>query len=169
MSLSIIAGSDQHRDAIRELFREYLDWGSARIAEEFNLSFDIPAMIEGDMQTLAKYLPPRGRLLLGYMDGQLSGVACLKELSPQIGELKRMYVRPAARRQGLGRALLDRLLVEARAIGYERLRLDSAQFMADAHRLYRAAGFQEIEPYAGSEIFEFRQHWVFMEMVIVPQ
>ena len=164
MAEIVIAGPGQHLAAIRELFHEYLAWGGARIGEEFNLTFDIPAMIEGDMRTLEKYLPPRGRLLLGYADGQVAGIACLKELAPTIGEVKRMYVRPAARGRGLGRALLDRLLAEARTIGYERVRLDSARFMAEAHRLYRAAGFREIEPYAGSQILEFRQHWVFMEI-----
>jgi GNAT superfamily N-acetyltransferase len=164
----VIATPEQHRAAIRALFTEYLIWGNARLHEEFNVSFDTTAMVDGDMQTLGKFQPPKGCLLLGYVEGEPAGLACLKELAPNIGEVKRMYVRPAARRHGLGRALLDRLQTEARAIGYERLRLDSARFMTDAHRLYRAAGFLEIEPYAGSEIFEFRQHWVFMEKVIMP-
>jgi ribosomal protein S18 acetylase RimI-like enzyme len=163
-----IADPEQHQAAIRGLFTEYLTWGNARLREEFKVEFDTTAMVDGDMQTLDKFMPPKGRLLLAYAEGQPVGLACLKELTPDIGEVKRMYVRPAARRHGLGRALLDRLLAEARAIGYERVRLDSARFMAAAHRLYRAAGFREIKPYAGSEIFEFREHWVFMELVLVP-
>jgi len=76
-----------------------------------------------------------------------------------------MYVRPAARRQGLGQSLLERLLQEARLLGFEKLRLDSARFMTGAHQLYRHAGFQEIEPYPGSKTpGDFHKHWIFMEM-----
>ncbi len=75
-----------------------------------------------------------------------------------------MYVRPEARNKGLGRALLNQLLEKARQIGYERIRLDSASFMTEAHKLYQRAGFHEIEAYEGSEIpKEFQNHWIFME------
>lgn len=128
------------------------------------VSFDIAAMLEEDMNTLDKFMPPRGRLLLGYVEGQPMGIACLKELSNSIGEIKRMYVRPQGRKIGLGRALLRRVLEESRQIGYERVRLDSARFMAEAHQLYRTSGFREIEAYEGSEIpKEFQSHWIFME------
>lgn len=164
MAEIIIVGLDEHRAAIRELFLEYLTWGNARLRDEFRVVFDTAAMVDNDMQTLGKFMPPKGRLLLLYTGGMPVGLGCLKELAPNIGEVKRMYVRPVARGRGLGRALLDRLLVEARAIGYTRIRLDSARFMAEAHRLYRAAGFRDIAPYAGSEIPpEFQMHWVFME------
>ena len=79
-----------------------------------------------------------------------------------------MYVRPGNRQQGLGRALLNRLLEEACQIGYERVRLDSARFMTEAHHLYRTTGFTEIGAYEGSEIpKELREHWIFMENVLV--
>jgi GNAT superfamily N-acetyltransferase len=78
-----------------------------------------------------------------------------------------MYVRPHARNSGLGRALLNRLLEEARQVGYKRVRLDSARFMTSAHELYRSAGFHEIEAYEGSEIpQEFQNHWIFMEKLL---
>ena len=116
------------------------------------------------MNTLDKFMPPKGRLLLGYVDDQPMGIACLKALTDSIGEVKRMYVRPEARNRGLGRALLNQLLEEARQIGYERVRLDTARFMTEAHKLYRGAGFREIEAYEGSEILkEFQNHWIFME------
>jgi GNAT superfamily N-acetyltransferase len=82
-----------------------------------------------------------------------------------IAEIKRMYVRPQFRGRGIGRALLQRLLVEAKEIGYPAVRLDSARFMQEAHALYRSSGFDEVEPYPESEIpTEFQEHWVFMEM-----
>lgn len=160
----IIAGQEQHTQPIRELFWEYLQWANAKVEENFGVSFDIAAMLEDDMNTLDKFMPPKGRLLLGYVEAQPAGIACLKALTNSIGEVKRMYVRPQARNRGLGRALLNQLLEEARQIGYERIRLDSARFMMEAHKLYRASGFREIEAYEGSEIpNEFQKNWIFME------
>jgi GNAT superfamily N-acetyltransferase len=76
---------------------------------------------------------------------------------------RRMYVRRGNRRQGVGRALLNRLLEEAGRIGYERICLDSAPFMTEAHNLYRTAGFAEIDAYDGSDVpREFQGHWIFM-------
>jgi GNAT superfamily N-acetyltransferase len=161
----IIANKEQYAQPIRELFWEYLQWGNVKLNEEFGFQFDIAAMLEEDMNTLGKFMPPQGRLLLGYVDDQPMGIACLKVLTKTIGEVKRMYVRPQARNQGLGRALLNQLTEEARQIGYKRIRLDSARFMTKAHKLYRSAGFREIEAYEGSEIpKEFQKNWIFMEM-----
>ena len=165
----IVADTEQHAPQIRELFWEYLQWANARVQEEFNVSFDIATMLEEDMQNLDKFLPPKGRLLLGYVENDLAGIACLKALTPSIGEVKRMYVRPSHRKAGLGRALLNRLLQEAHHIGYQLVRLDSARFMREAHQLYRSTGFKEILAYEGSEIpKEFQEHWVFMEMDLQP-
>ena len=159
-----LADKEGHVQPIRELFWEYLQWANAKVKEEFGVSFDIATMLEEDMNTLDKFMPPKGRLLLGYVEHQPAGIACLKTLTPSIGEIKRMYVRPQARNKGLGRALLNQLLEEARQIGYERIRLDSARFMAEAHQLYRTSGFREIEAYEGSEIpKEFQKNWIFME------
>jgi GNAT superfamily N-acetyltransferase len=160
-----VANKLEHSPHIRELFWEYLQWANAKVNENFSVKFDIAAMLEADMEDLEKFMPPKGRLLLAYSGEAPSGVACLKQLSPSIGEIKRMYVRPAHRGKGIGRALVKRLLSEASAIGYERIRLDSAGFMKEAHQLYRSTGFREIEAYVGSEIpKEFQQHWLFMEM-----
>jgi GNAT superfamily N-acetyltransferase len=160
----VIADREQHAQSIRELFWEYLQWANAQVQENFGVSFDIAAMLEEDMNTLDKFMPPKGRLLLGYMEDQPVGVACLKALTDSIGEVKRMYVRPPTRHRGLGRTLLNQLLEQAQKIGYERIRLDSARFMKKAHQLYRSTGFREIEAYAGSEIpKDFHDHWIFIE------
>jgi ribosomal protein S18 acetylase RimI-like enzyme len=164
-----ICQADPTTDApqVRELCWEYLEWANARINEEFSVNFDTKTLIEHDMTTLDKFMPPKGRLLLGYSDDHLAGVACLRELTQDTGEIKRMYVRPAFRQQGLGRALANQLIEEANAIGYQRIRLDSARFMQEAHNLYRALGFREIEPYVGSEIpREFQVNWIFMEKTL---
>ena len=160
----IIVNREQHYQPIRELFWEYLQWANAKVEENFHVSFDIAAMLEEDMNTLDKFMPPKGRLLLGYVEDKSMGIACLKALTDRIGEVKRMYVRPEARNRGIGRALLQQLMEEARQLGYERVRLDSARFMTEAHQLYRTNGFREIQAYEGSEIpKEFQSHWIFME------
>jgi len=166
----VTADKDQHISQIRELFWEYLQWANTRVNREFNVSFDIAAILEEDMWSIAKFMPPQGRLLLGYHGEYLAGMACLKMLKPRVGEVKRMYVRPSYRNAGLGRNLLNRLLQEARQIGYQSIKLDSAQFMKNAHKLYLSLGFQEIMAYEDSEIpKEFQEYWVFMELILYPQ
>jgi GNAT superfamily N-acetyltransferase len=159
--------TDEHRRHVRELFWEYLRWANSMLNREFGISFDIKSMLEQDMVELDKFLPPEGRLLLGQYDHQIAGIACMKKIGEGIGEVKRMYVRPEYRRKGIGRALLEAVIKEARQIGYSNIRLDSTRFMKEAHALYRSVGFQDIEPYPESEIpEEYRSHWVFMEMAL---
>jgi GNAT superfamily N-acetyltransferase len=155
---------DDDRSQVRELFWEYLVWANERLNEEYGIDLEIQSMLEHHMSQLQMFFPPHGCLLLVTEGSALAGIGCLKRIRADIGEIKRMYIRPGFRGQGLGRALLDALLAEARGIGYQTVRLDSTRFMQAAHSLYRSAGFQEIEPYPESEIpAEFRQHWVFME------
>lgn len=150
---------------VRELWWEYLQWANSRVNEEFGVDFDIQSMLEQNMLELDKYSPPSGRLLLAEYDNQIAGIAHMRKIREDIGEIKRMYVRPAFRRRGIGRALAEALITEAREIGYPRVWLDSARFMKAAHTLYRSIGFREIEPYPESEIpAEYHSHWIFLEM-----
>lgn len=83
----------------------------------------------------------------------LAGCVALHSLEPEICEMKRLYVRPQFRGHGLGKALLNATLAEARAIGYRLMRLDTVEpFMQDAVRMYRAYGFREIAPYRANPI-----------------
>ena len=141
----IIADKDQHAPQLRELIGEYLGWVNLKLNEEFGLNFDVSEAVESNMADLGKFLPPTGRLLLSFAGEEASGIGCLKYLSPGVGEIKRMYVRPQYRRCGIGHALLERLFEQAIRSGYAWLRLDSTRFMSDAHRLYRSFGFHEID------------------------
>ena len=76
-----------------------------------------------------------------------AAAALMRELGPRVGELKRMYVAPEVRGQGIGRALLARLEVEARALGLTRVVLETGTRQAEALALYRRAGFTEIAAY----------------------
>ena len=92
---------------------------------------------EGELANLAeKYGAPQGRLYLIRVDG-----------APGRCELKRLYIRPPFRGQGLARRLVEHLLADAREEGYEAMLLDTFPFLSQAIRLYRALGFYEIPRY----------------------
>lgn len=152
-------------NAAERLLREYLQLATTRANSEFGIEFDVDSMLEDDLSNPHKFFPPTGRILVAVQDRRFAGVACLKAIDEHTGEIKRMFVRPEFRNKGIGRALVEGSLRAASEIGYERIRLDSAGFMKDAHRLYRSSGFRDIEPYPESEIPpEFQPDWIFMEI-----
>jgi GNAT superfamily N-acetyltransferase len=154
-----------HRLQLESLFWEYLTWANDRNAEEYGFRLDVRAMLDEDMTHLEKFMSPRGQLLIAWDKMEMTGCICLQWLRDGVGELKRLYVRPAHRRRGIGKALIADAIERARQGGYHTLRLDSSRHMIEAHSLYRAAGFRDTEPYSESEIPpEFHSWWIFMEM-----
>jgi len=129
----------------RELFLEYAhSLGFSLCFQNFDKEL---AELPGD------YAPPKGRLLLAEHEGQLAGCVALHKLERDICELKRLYLRPQFRGKGLGRALAERIIAEARQIGYLRMRLDTVEpVMQDAVAMYRKLGFREITPYRSNPI-----------------
>lgn len=91
-------------------------------------------------------------ILLATYEGQAAGCVALQALSSDIGEMKRLYVREAYRRYGIGRTLVAAFLAEARKRAYTRVRLDSHPGMIAAQQLYRSFGFVEIDRYNNNPI-----------------
>jgi len=144
-----------HIEQTRSLFLEY---GSSL---GFSLCFQ---SFDEELKNLpGAYGPPSGRLLLARYADYAAGCVALRKLEAGICEMKRLDVRPGDRGTGLGRMLVERVIAEARAIGYERMRLDTIESaMKDAVALYRRMGFEEIAPYSAVPID--RALW--MELVL---
>ena len=123
----------------RELFREYSEAIGTDL-EYQGFAAELAALPE-------PYVPPHGALLIALSGVEPAGCACLRRLDGQTGEMKRLYVRTAYRRLGLGRRLVEAVIQAARRAGYNELRLDTLPSMASAQAIYRQMGFVEIPPY----------------------
>lgn len=128
---------------MRDIFREYAEGlGVDLCFQQFEHEL---ASLPGD------YAPPRGALLLAYVDGAVAGCVALRPLDSvdyaNAAEMKRLYVRKAFRGFGLGRHLAERTLDAARAAGYDCVLLDTLDDMEAARALYGELGFEEIPPY----------------------
>jgi ribosomal protein S18 acetylase RimI-like enzyme len=124
-----------------ELFRGYA--ASLPVALDYQ---DFGAELAG---LPGKYAAPKGELLIAWGgDGEALGVVGLRPIRPDGAcEMKRLYLLPAARGMGLGRAMTEAVIAAARARGYGELRLDTLASMQAAQRLYEQMGFERIPPY----------------------
>ena len=93
-----------------------------------------------------KYAPPGGCVLVADVAGELAGCIAFRRVDATICEMKRLYVRPAARGADLGRRLVERVLAEAAAAGYREVRLDVLEEFTHARKLYAELGFAPAEP-----------------------
>jgi len=138
----------------RSLLEEYSS--SLGVSLDFQ-DFDAElAALPGD------YVPPQGRLLVATFQGQVAGCVALRKLADGVCEMKRLYVRPRFRGARIGRVLAERVMEEARRIGYARMRLDTLPSMDRARAMYASLGFREIAPYRFNPI----AGTAFMELVL---
>ena len=144
---------EDYREA-RTLLREY------EAASEVDLCFQ---GFEEEVETLERvYGPPGGRFLLLRAGHATAGGVALRDLGGGICEMKRLYIRSEFRGRGLGRRSAERIVQEAREMGYARMRLDTLPSMQEAIALYRSMGFTEIAPYTENPV----QGALFMELVL---
>ncbi len=132
------------------------DVGAARaILREYATSLSVDLCFqdfEGELAGLpGEYAAPSGLLLMAFVDGALAGCGGFRQLrdadEANACEMKRLFVRPAFRRFGLGRMLAEALLDEARRAGYSAMLLDTLDEMESARELYASLGFVEVPPY----------------------
>lgn len=129
--------------ATRLIFEEYAaQLGSDLCFQDFDAEL---AGLPGE------YAAPHGALLLALVDGNLAGCCALRPLAgvdyPDACEMKRLYVRKAYRRLGLGRQLAEAVMDAGRVAGYHHVLLDTLSGMESARAMYAELGFQEIPPY----------------------
>ena len=133
------ARTPAHYESIRTLFLQYAD----------GLGFELDFQnFDHELATLpGEYAPPEGCLLLAEEAGKRAGCVALRRLEDSICEMKRLYVIPDFRGQGIGKILAQAVIGEAHAKGYSKMRLDTIESMHAARALYTALGFYPIEPY----------------------
>jgi GNAT superfamily N-acetyltransferase len=127
------------------LFCEYADWLGIDLAfQDF----------ANELATLpGKYAPPEGELILALsLTGEALGCIGVRPLGGAVCEMKRLYVRPAARGLGIGRALVAAIISAAEALGYAEMKLDTLPWMDSAMALYKQFGFAEIAAYYNNPV-----------------
>ncbi|MHA2249765.1 MAG: GNAT family N-acetyltransferase [Candidatus Kariarchaeaceae archaeon] len=164
---------NKHRETFSELNVEYLTWINEKVKQLYDhditeaIQQSIPEYIKESLDHLID--PPKTIFYIVYFDGEIAGMGGLKTINQELGEIKRMFVRPEFRGQGIGKAIIDKLISKAQENNFKTLRLDSAGFMSSAHKLYKAAGFYPIEMYPGSEgitLKEIGVDIIFMEKIM---
>ena len=130
-------------ETTREIFREY--------AGQLGIDLCFQNFDEELVDLPGDYAAPQGCLLLAMLDGEVAGCCALRPLDtvdyPNASEMKRLYVRQAHRRSGLGRQLAEAILDAARVAGYHSVLLDTLNDMEAARALYEDLGFKDIPPY----------------------
>ncbi len=152
----ISVSSEGDLSDVRALIRAHIEAHSAAHSAE-----SVAALIAA---LPSPYTPPDGGLWVARVGADTAGCVALQQLVPGVGEVKRMYVRPEFRNRGIARALAERVIEEARARGYEQIRLGTLTSMQPAQNLYTSLGFQPIAPYRPIEFGDT----LFYELALRP-
>jgi ribosomal protein S18 acetylase RimI-like enzyme len=135
----IKAKTTQQIQVVRQLFTEYAE------SLDFELCFqDFGKELEG---LPGDYAEPDGFILLAESGNKHAGCIALRKIEGEICEMKHLYVRPEFRGEKTGRLLAEKIIDEAKKIGYNKMRLDTTPKMKEAIKLYKSLGFREIQPY----------------------
>ncbi len=158
------ATSPEHFAEFQELVNELMAWDT-KMASELgqNVETILTFLYDKPAAGLAAEYASNGAVFLARCDGRIAGCGALKKLSENDAGLTRVYVRPEFRGKGLGKALVEAIILRAREIGYATLRLQTAIFMKDAQAMYRSFGFQPTSPFR-SMPDDLKAADVFMEL-----
>ena len=135
----LIVTVDPRGPEAREALTQYLAEIVSRI--------DGIALDASDADDVGDYTEPGGRFLLVVRGDAVIGCGAVRSLAPDVGELRRMWIRPDARRAGLGSRLISALVAQSRALGHTTLLLDTNAALTEALALYRKHGFEPVERY----------------------
>lgn len=135
---------------VEDMLRRYVEWLFVSFPDQtadLTSYFSPDRMQQALDEVSTKFVPPEGLALIARSEGQPVGCVLAYPLEPGIVEMKRLFVLPSARGNGVGGALIKMLGSKLAARGYSTVRLDTAVFLTDAISLYRSIGFVEIAPY----------------------
>lgn len=159
-----------HKSSLLDLNDEYLSWIADKIKKHYDLDAisilgqSIRDYAKKSVEELTSYKPPNGIFYILKIKNEIIGMGAFRKLRMDIGEVKRMYIKPNFRGMGYGTALLNQLLKIGKEFGCSRILLDTGQFMTAAQHVYRSAGFQERDEYSESEVpIPMRPFWIYME------
>lgn len=141
-------------DDARHLMRAFVAWHRRRHAADIALVdryFDEATFSRELAELPGPFAAPHGALFVAYHRGRPAGCIALRNLGLGIAEMKRLFVDEPFRGLGIGRALAERVILEAGAIGYSAIRLDTSRNQVEAIRLYEGLGFNRIAPYHALE------------------
>lgn len=140
LSIRHITKEGQDLDTIRQLFRDY--------EKELDADLCFQSFEDELRDPLMKYGPPSGDLMLARWQSEVAGCIALSKLNdPGACEMKRLYVKPAFRKNRIGQMLVEELLKCAREKKYKVMRLDTLRKLGPAINLYKKYGFIEVLPY----------------------
>ena len=154
--------TEEQLNEVRALMTAFVDWSRQRYADyldQVNAYFEAKAFSNELAGLPGAYARPRGRLLLA----QPAGCVASRPFDQTTCEMKRMFVTPALHGRGVGRALAETLIREAKTSSYSRMVLDTGFLQVEAQSLYHSLGFVDIEPYYPIPA-EARSTALFMEL-----
>lgn len=134
-----VVRSAEEIEQTRSLFLEY--------AESLGVDFCFQSFEQELAQLPGLYAPPKGELLLAFCRDAVAGCVAVRPWDNAVCEMKRLYVRPVFRGKQIGRQLAEAIMTEARALGYQAMRLDTLERLTEARSLYQSLGFYDIPAY----------------------
>ena len=150
MDVKLVYGYEL-KEEVKRLFTEYTDFLVSGDAE-FKKYLEIQKY-DRELENLEeKYGLPYGRLYVAFCENQIAGCIALRKLNDTQCEMKRLYVKPQFRNKGIAKLLVEKVISDAKEIGYGSMLLDTLPFLTTAIKMYRKIGFYEIGCYNKSPL-----------------